>query len=113
MEQARAAAGEYRSGRWTLYGWVEDADLIGCIGFESRPEAAVIRSLVVAEDHRRSGVGRKMVKAALAKIEAPAIEAETDSEAVGFYRSLGFMTTSLGEKYPGVERFHCVRASFR
>jgi GNAT superfamily N-acetyltransferase len=103
----------YRVGRWTLYGWVEDADLIGCIGFESLSNAAVIRSLVVVERHRRSGVGRKMVEAALAKIDAPWVEAETDSDAVGFYRSLGFTATTLGEKYPGVERFRCIRASFR
>ncbi|MNW71139.1 hypothetical protein D3C74_508110 [compost metagenome] len=36
------------------------------------------------------------------------ITAETDREAVGFYRSTGFPITSLGEKYPGVERFACI-----
>lgn len=35
------------------------------------------------------------------------IFAETDNDAVGFYRSYGFEVTSLGEKYPGVERFLC------
>lgn len=72
----------------------------------------MIRSLVVAEHHRLTGAGRKVVEAALAKIDTPWVEAETDSEAVGFYRSLGFTATNLGEKYPGVERFRCVRASF-
>jgi ribosomal protein S18 acetylase RimI-like enzyme len=38
------------------------------------------------------------------------LTAETDTEAVGFYRALGFTATSLGEKYLGVERFAC---SFR
>jgi ribosomal protein S18 acetylase RimI-like enzyme len=32
---------------------------------------------------------------------------ETDKDAVGFYRNYGFEITSLGEKYPGVERFLC------
>lgn len=35
------------------------------------------------------------------------ISAETDRDAVGFYRKYGFQITSLGEKYPGVERFKC------
>ncbi|WP_268921683.1 hypothetical protein [Metabacillus sediminilitoris] len=35
------------------------------------------------------------------------ITAETDKEAVVFYRNYGFKITSLGEKYPGVERFLC------
>ncbi|MCY1251522.1 hypothetical protein D9M72_652950 [compost metagenome] len=36
------------------------------------------------------------------------IYAETDQEAVLFYKNLGFHITSLGEKYPGVERFGCL-----
>ncbi|MDP2859713.1 MAG: hypothetical protein Q8P50_17310 [Bacillota bacterium] len=33
--------------------------------------------------------------------------AETDGEAVGLYVKCGFRIESLGEKYPGVERFLC------
>ena len=33
------------------------------------------------------------------------IVAETDHDAVGFYAANNFAITSLGEKYPGVERF--------
>ena len=51
-----------------------------------------------------------MVEALLA--DAQWIEAETDADAVGFYEQVGFTVTSLGESYPGVERFRCVRASF-
>lgn len=35
----------------------------------------------------------------------PSIVAETDYEAVDFYRRYVFFITSLGEKYPDVERF--------
>lgn len=35
----------------------------------------------------------------------PLITDETDKEAVVFYRNYGSKITSLGEKYPGVERF--------
>jgi hypothetical protein len=35
------------------------------------------------------------------------IVAETDEESVQFYRNIGFIIRSLGEKYPGVERFLC------
>jgi len=35
------------------------------------------------------------------------LEAETDAEAVKFYKKMGFQIQSLGEKYPGIERFHC------
>ncbi|MNP39986.1 hypothetical protein D3C76_1335850 [compost metagenome] len=36
------------------------------------------------------------------------IKAETDKDTVGFYKKIGFSITSLGEKYPGVERFECI-----
>ena len=39
--------------------------------------------------------------------EYTSIVAETDHEAVDFYRRYVFFITSLGEKYPGVERFLC------
>lgn len=35
------------------------------------------------------------------------LEAETDLEAVDFYRKCGFTVATLGEKYPGVQRFSC------
>jgi len=35
------------------------------------------------------------------------ISTETDQDAVNFYNKIGFSITSLGEKYPGVERFWC------
>jgi ribosomal protein S18 acetylase RimI-like enzyme len=112
VERARAAAAEYRAGRWCLYGWMDDGNLIGCVGMEVRPEGATIRSLSVDASHRGRGVGRSMVEAALQRTPVPWFDAETDTDAVGFYERLGFTVVSLGERYPGVERFRCVRASF-
>ncbi|MDN4071264.1 hypothetical protein NYE70_06050 [Paenibacillus sp. FSL R5-0407] len=36
------------------------------------------------------------------------IDAETDMDAVDFYRKIGFQIIRLGEKYPGIERFKCI-----
>jgi hypothetical protein len=33
--------------------------------------------------------------------------AETDADAVGFYRRCGLAVTSLGERFAGIERFRC------
>jgi hypothetical protein len=54
-----------------------------------------------------------MLEAALEELDVSWVEAETDAEAVNFYRRLGFTTTSLGEPFAGVERFRCARAAFR
>ncbi|WP_239984546.1 hypothetical protein [Lentibacillus sediminis] len=48
-----------------------------------------------------------MIKFICNKHSLQFISAETDKDAVVFYQNLGFQITSLGEKYPGVERFLC------
>lgn len=49
------------------------------------------------------GLGSKLIEST--KINK--MIAETDKDAVNFYKKKGFKITSLGEKYPGVERFKC------
>jgi ribosomal protein S18 acetylase RimI-like enzyme len=55
---------------------------------------------------RRTGVGSRLLAELWRRVppELP-IAAETDHDAVAFYAANGFVVTSLGEKYPGVERF--------
>ncbi|ETE89388.1 acetyltransferase [Bacillus thuringiensis serovar aizawai str. Leapi01] len=48
-----------------------------------------------------------MIKEVVRIYQLTYIEAETDDEAVEFYKRIGFQVKSLGEKYPGIERFHC------
>lgn len=40
-------------------------------------------------------------------IKSHIIIAETDDEAVGFYRKCDFEVNNLGEKYPNVIRYEC------
>jgi len=48
----------------------------------------------------------------LVRREAAAeVTAETDRDAVEFYRKYGFSIRSLGEKYAGVKRFVCTLRS--
>lgn len=70
---------------------------------------AVIEHLAVAPEYRGQGLGRALVEQGGALLGLDEVEAETDSEAVGFYRACGFVVESLGEKYPGVERFRGVK----
>jgi predicted GNAT family N-acyltransferase len=58
-------------------------------------------------DERGSGYGRGIILETLEKEKPKVVFAETDEEAVEFYRNIGFSIQSLGEKYPGVERFKC------
>ncbi|PGM91460.1 GNAT family N-acetyltransferase [Bacillus cereus] len=80
----------------------------GCIGIELiHTNRARICHIAVSKKYRNQGIALQMIKEIIRKHELTYIEAETDKEAVGFYKKCNFKIESLGEKYPGVERFYC------
>lgn len=90
----------------TLYSVEFEGEIAGCIGIEQISlSECEIKHIAVLADKRGKGIGSKMINFIASKY--PSIVAETDYEAVDFYRRYGFFITSLGEKYPGVERFLC------
>ncbi|MBP6507398.1 MAG: GNAT family N-acetyltransferase [Opitutaceae bacterium] len=83
---------------------------IGLVGFEIKDQARVIiRHITVAPEARRKGLGKKLIEHFISRYPSHAVEAETDQDAVGFYIRCGFVATSLGERYPGCERFRCTK----
>lgn len=95
-----------------LYGYDLESEVAGCIEIEflSRKRCE-IKHIAVSLDHRGIGIGSKMISFVLEKYSLSFIFAETDKDAVNFYENYGFKITSLGEKYPGVERFQCILKS--
>lgn len=94
-----------------LLGFAADGVVIGCIGVrEITPGEWEIRHIAVAPFARQKGYGKAMIQTIQDKWGPDILYAETDQEAVGFYQSIGFHVKSLGEKYPGVERFSCCLA---
>jgi len=98
----------YRESAARLVGAEVAGTLVGGLGFEIvGPDLAVIRHIVVAPETRLQGVGRFMVRWLTALDGVTHLTTETDRDAVDFYRRCGFQITSLGELYPGTERFRC------
>lgn len=82
---------------------------IACIGLEpTGRDEAEITSLAVLPDWRGQGFARSLVFGACEQLGLRMLEAETDAHTVDFYRAIGFTVASLGERYPGVERFRCL-----
>lgn len=80
----------------------------GCIGIALiDTNRARICHIAVDEKYRNHGIALQMIKEIVRKYELTYIEAETDREAVGFYKKCNFKIESLGGKYPGIERFYC------
>jgi CubicO group peptidase (beta-lactamase class C family) len=93
---------------WQAQGMVPGTP-IACIGLELRDDRdeAEITALAVLPDWRRQGFARQLIFRACDHLCLRAVEAETDADAVDFSRAAGFAVESLGERYPGVERFRC------
>lgn len=92
-----------------LYGYDLESEFAGCIGIEFlSPKCCEIKHIAVSPNHREVGIGSKMISFILEKYSLSFMFAETDKDAVNFYKNYGFKITSLGEKYPGVERFRCI-----
>jgi ribosomal protein S18 acetylase RimI-like enzyme len=91
-----------------LMGYYADQELIGLVGFRMNDENVLeLKHIAVLPEEQGMGYGRGMMLEMLQLKNPKAIVAETDEETVDFYRSIGFTIESLGEKYPGTERFKC------
>ncbi|WP_089775522.1 GNAT family N-acetyltransferase [Ruania alba] len=90
--------------------WVLERDApVAVVAGGPSEEGWTIRAIAVAQDCRRQGLGRDLIDRLSHLVGGPWLLAETDSDGVGFYRRCGIEVVSLGEKYPGVERFSCRR----
>ncbi|WP_181995934.1 GNAT family N-acetyltransferase [Bacillus sp. ME5] len=94
----------YERNKGSLYRYEEKA----CIGIEIiGANKARICHIAVVPQYRHKGIALQMIKEVVRMHQLTYIEAETDAEAVKFYKKIGFQIKILGEKYPGIERFHC------
>lgn len=93
---------------WQLYGLESEGELVGLIGCRMEVDKRLfITHLAVEPDQRGQGFGRGLILEGIELWKPMQVLAETDEDAVDFYRNIGFTIESLGEKYPGVERFLC------
>jgi ribosomal protein S18 acetylase RimI-like enzyme len=95
-------------GEWPFIGWQEGDVLVACAGAEQHPNATIgISSLVVAPDWRHRGLARGLIEALAERMAAREVVAETDDDAVDFYRRCGFSVENAPPKF-GRPRYWCV-----
>jgi GNAT superfamily N-acetyltransferase len=91
-----------------LYGHEEADEIIGVVGFILHPDHALeLKHIAVEPDARGKGYGRGLILELIEVKKPVIIKAETDEDTVDFYRNVGFSVVSLGELYPGIERYKC------
>ena len=106
LERAAIKVQSYKNNEaGQLYGWVENGEILGVCSFLVHQTKVEIMGISVVEISRYFGIGSSMINALRTKYEM-AIEAETDDDAVGFYRKCGFETKAI-QKY-NVRWWNCV-----
>jgi ribosomal protein S18 acetylase RimI-like enzyme len=106
--ERRAAAMAFYdiAGNRLIGAWL-GGELVGVVGLCPQGSAVEIRHLAVDARHRQCGIGRQLLIYCQSIYPGKTLIAETDREAKEFYRKCGFTCRSMGEKYPGTERFEC------
>ncbi|BBY64013.1 hypothetical protein MHEL_22560 [Mycolicibacterium helvum] len=85
---------------------VIDHETVGVVGYRVGTSEVTLLHIAITPHVRRTGVGSQLLAAVdRDRPSALPIVGETDEDAVSFYAANGYVVTSLGEKYPGVERF--------
>ncbi len=100
------------SDRRTIYTAIHNGKIVGIIGVDCTEwPHGVISHLAVLPESRMQGISRHLIDYAAELLQLAGIEAETDQDAVDFYRACGFMTEEIESRYPGVRRFRCSKQS--
>lgn len=87
----------------------EEDDYVGICGVRRIDNQKVdIMHIAVDETLRKQGIATKMIQAVNDIERVKEIHAETDDDAVNFYRKLGFKVTEVRDKYTDVLRYECV-----
>ncbi|MCL2546409.1 MAG: GNAT family N-acetyltransferase [Oscillospiraceae bacterium] len=90
-----------------MHGWLDDGVIQGICGFELRDNHIYLKDLAVDEDMRECGIGSSMLVALQEEFNLP-IKAETDDDAVEFYRKIGFEISDAPPRH-GTRRYALYR----
>ncbi|WMT39117.1 GNAT family N-acetyltransferase [Paenibacillus sp. D2_2] len=92
-----------------LYGEIIHNQLAGLIGIVPYSDDVVeLKHIAIKPQYRWHRLGANLIHEYMQSYHPAKMIAETDQDAVGFYSKVGFEIHSLGEQYPGVERFQCI-----
>ena len=74
--------------------------------FDIDDDTAIINDIAVNSNFRGKGIGSKLVRFIFEQFEVNKIIAETDDDAVMFYKRCGFETDKIGTKFD-TNRYRC------
>lgn len=89
----------------SIYGLTVNGELVAVYGLRRIHLATEIAILAVAPNHRRQGYGRRALADALRRAGNRPLVAETDEDALDFYRACGFKVIGRRRSPHGIVRY--------
>lgn len=110
LERLKSRAEKYmKNPKTRIHAIKQNGIYIGIIVLDIRnPKQIEILDFAVRKELQNNGTGRKLIQFCVETFKPDTILAETDDDAVGFYRKVGFSVLPLGDKYnTGINRYLC------
>lgn len=106
-ERLKSRAEKYSADKNTFaYACKKDGIYVGIVVFRMENNTAEILDIAVNLKYRKKGIGKSLIDFILNQFPVDTITAETDDEAVEFYKRCVFTITLVGE-VSSIKRYFC------
>ena len=111
-ERLKHRAEEYAADKRTnVYACKIDSVYAGIVVLKTENDTAEILDIAVKPEYRKHGIGKSLIDFIFTQFPIDNITAETDDEAVGFYKRCGFNVIGFGMKCNN-KRYICNKLKF-
>lgn len=108
LERVRNRAEAYQQNeKANIYAYVEEEKYLGVVVFEMKEDSATILDIAVDTKHQHKGIGSRLIDFIFEEFHATCVYAETDDDAIGFYKKYGFTVYGTYFKFDTM-RYQCV-----
>ena len=90
------------------YAYADNGEYKGIIVFKIKEQTAEILDIAVKPEHQGNGIGSRLIDYIFTQFAVNKITAETDDDAIGFYKKYGFTVGDITVKFDA-KRYTCVK----
>lgn len=90
-----------------VYAYSKNGEYKGIIAFKIKEQTAEILGIAVNPEYQGKGIGSRLIKYIFSQFAVNKVTAETDDDAIGFYKKYGFAVADINNKCD-TKRYVCV-----
>lgn len=94
------------------YAYFDNGGYKGIVVFEINGQTATVLDIAVKLEEQGKGIGSRLIDFVFSQFEVSKVVAETDDDAIGFYKKCGFAVIET-RIYADIKRYMCVRGTNR